>query len=62
MNRLGLVLILNACMWGVVIIACSYALKGTESFQEIQHILGGGVIGSLLIIAGGMRRKGEPEP
>ncbi|UCE19315.1 MAG: hypothetical protein JSV84_02915 [Gemmatimonadota bacterium] len=57
MSRGGLVVIVNAVIWGVVLIACSLALKGTGAFSKIQHILGGGAAASLLIVAGGMRRK-----
>lgn len=57
MKREGVVIIVNAVIWGLVMIASASALKGTGAFKEIQHILGGGAGASLLILALGTRRK-----
>ena len=52
------VIIGNALIWGIVLIACSIALKDTGAFQDIQLILGGGAIISLFVVAtAGMREK-----
>ncbi len=51
---LGILIIVNACMWGFTIIMCSRALSGTGMYQEIQPILGGMAGMSTVIIGGGM--------
>ena len=57
MRRHGVVVIANAIIWGVAMIASAQALKGTGAFQEIQHILGAGAAISLLVVGvGGMRK------
>ena len=50
-NILGVVIIINAVIWGLVIIGCSLALKGTGAYIEIQTILAGGSIASLILLA-----------
>lgn len=58
MPKIGIIVIVNACIWGFVILACSMALKGTGAYQEIQLILGGGAAASLLLTGGlGIRKK-----
>ena len=57
MKREPFVLIVNAVIWGAVMIASSLALKGTGAFQEIQHFLGGGAGFTMLLIVWGFRRK-----
>ena len=59
MKREPVVLIVNAVIWGSVMIASSLALKGTGAFQEIQHFIGGGAGLSLLLVAWGFRRKAQ---
>ena len=59
MKREPVVLIVNAVIWGSVMIASSLALKGTGAFQEIQLFLGGGAGFSLLLVAWGFRRKAQ---
>jgi hypothetical protein len=44
-------IITNAIIWTVVILACSIALKGTETFQDIQSILAGGAVVSMFALA-----------
>lgn len=51
------VLLANAIVWGVVMIASSLALKGTGSFEKIQGILGGGAAASFLLVAVGVLRR-----
>lgn len=41
--------ILNALVWGGVIIGCSLRLKGTGAYQEIQNILAAGAACSLFV-------------
>ena len=53
MKHGALITIVNACIWGFVLIACARALKGTGAFQEIQLILGGGAAASLLVVGSG---------
>ena len=51
MNKNAAVILGNACIWGIVMIACSLSLKGTGAFQEIQSILSGGALASLLLLS-----------
>ena len=51
----GMMLIGNAIIWGLVIIGCSLALKGTGAYQEIQTILGGGAMTTMFLILFGTR-------
>ena len=51
---LGLIIIVNACLWGFTILMVSHTLKGTGAYQEIQHILGGAAGMSTVIVGGGM--------
>ena len=53
------ILLGNAFIWGFVIIACSYALKGTDAYNEIQPILAGGALTSLMVVGlGVIKQKG----
>lgn len=51
---LGVLIIVNACMWGFTLIMVARALSGTGMYQEIQPILGGMAGMSTVIIGGGM--------
>ena len=44
--------IASAIIWGAVIIGCSWKLKGTGGYEEIQNILYGGVVTHLILIGG----------
>ena len=44
-------IIANALTWGIVLIACSLALKDGGAFQNIQLILAGGAVVSLFVVA-----------
>ena len=48
------VIIVNACIWGLAMLMSSRTLSGTGAYQEIQHILGGGAAASLLVVGGGL--------
>lgn len=51
--NLGAVIIANAIVWGVVIIGCSFALKGTGGYDLIQNYLGAGAaVTSVIILSG----------
>jgi len=51
-------IIANALVRGIVMIACSIALKDVGLFQDIQLVLGGGAVGSLLVAAtAGLRKE-----
>ena len=58
MNRpvaiIPIILIVNACIWGLTIIMSSKALSGTGAYEQIQNILGGGAAASLLVVGGGL--------
>ena len=58
MPRVGIIVIANAIIWGFVMIMCSFTLKGTGAYQEIQLILSGGALASLVVVGGlGVRKK-----
>ena len=57
MNKPWIIEIANAIIWGIVLLGCAYALKGTGAYQDIQLILGGGAALSLIVVNAGMRRK-----
>lgn len=47
---IGGLIIGSAIIWGAVIVGSSFALKGTECYQEIQNILVGGTFAHLILI------------
>ena len=49
-----IIIIVNACLWGLAILMVSHTLKGTGAYQEIQHILGAAAGMSTVIVGGGM--------
>ena len=53
-KSLGIFIIASAIIWGLVIIGCSWKLKGTECFDEITYILSTGFILHLIFIWGPM--------
>ncbi len=53
-GAIGIVILVNACIWGFVILMSSHTLSGTGAYQQIQHILGGGAAASLLVVGGGL--------
>lgn len=58
MNRpvvvIPVVIIINACVWGLVMIMSSRALGGTGAYEQIQNILAAGAAASLLVVGGGL--------
>ena len=58
MNRpavvIPVIIIVNACIWGLAMIMSSRTLSGTGAYQQIQHILGGSAGASLLVVGGGL--------
>jgi hypothetical protein len=58
MNRpavvVGVIIIVNACIWGLTMIMSSRTLSGTGAYQQIQNILAGGAAASLLVVGGGL--------
>lgn len=59
MRREAVITIVNACIWGFVLIMTSYALRGTDAYEKIQLILGGGAAASLLVVGTGIVRKSK---
>jgi hypothetical protein len=57
MGKSAAAIIGNAIVWGVVIIAVSFVLKGTEGAERVRLILGAGAGVSLLILAGALRLR-----
>jgi hypothetical protein len=58
MNRravvIPVIIIVNACIWGLAILMTAHTLKGTGAYQQIQHILGGCAGVSLVVVGGGL--------
>jgi len=55
--KYSVVMIVNAVIWGLVIIGCSLALRGTGMYVRIQLILGGGAAFSLILLSTGIPKK-----
>ena len=51
---IGVIILVNACIWGFAMIMSARALSGTGMYQQIQHILSGGAAMSLLVVGGGL--------
>ncbi|MCK4531072.1 MAG: hypothetical protein KAU44_07820 [Candidatus Marinimicrobia bacterium] len=51
-SNIGWYIIGSALIWGLTMIGCAMALKGTDAYQSIQLILGGGAAVHLIIIWG----------
>ncbi|MDB4306019.1 hypothetical protein N9980_00470 [bacterium] len=51
---IGIVILINACIWGFAMIMSSRALSGTGAYQQIEHILSGSAAMSLLVVGGGL--------
>jgi len=49
--------LVNALIWGFVIIMCSHKLSGTGAYQEIQTVLGAGAAASLLTVGVAVIKK-----
>jgi len=58
MNRaavvMPIVILVNACIWGFVILMTSRTLSGTGAYQQIQNILAAGAGISTIIVGGGL--------
>jgi hypothetical protein len=52
--------ILNACIWAFVMIMSAKTLSGTGAYQQIQYILIGGAVASLVVV-GGFTKKLKQE-
>jgi hypothetical protein len=59
MMKHGVVIIVNAVIWGLVILGCSLALKGTGMYEKIQLILGGGAAFSIILLGAGMPKRNK---
>ena len=58
MKKPGKVIIINSIIWGLVLIGCSLALRGTGTYEKIWLILAGGAVASLLLL-GGFEKKSK---
>lgn len=47
---IGWFIIASAIVWGIVMLACAFALKGTGGYMKIQVFLGAGAAIHLIII------------
>jgi hypothetical protein len=48
------IIIVNACIWGLAILMTAHRLRGTGAYQQIQHILAGCTAASLMVVGGGL--------
>ena len=46
----GQLIIINAVIWGLVMMACAFALRGTDGYMKIQMYLLFGAIGTLFVM------------
>lgn len=51
---IGIVILVNACIWGFAMIMSSRTLSGTGAYQQIENILNGSAAMSLLVVGGGL--------
>jgi hypothetical protein len=49
-----IIIIVNACIWGFVMLMSSRALSGTGAYEQIQNLLAAGATTSLLVVGGGL--------
>lgn len=65
---IGVVIIVNACTWGFAMIMSAHTLAGTGAYQQIQNILAGCAVASLIVVGGGLGglllnlKQGRQEP
>ena len=50
----GIIIVVNAVIWGFTMISSSRALQGTGAFEEIQMTLAVGSSLSLIVVGGGL--------
>lgn len=48
------IIIVNACMWGLAMILSARTLSGTGAYQLIQNTLAGCSAASLIVVGGGL--------
>lgn len=51
---IGIIIIVNACIWGLTMISSSRALQGTGAYEEIQNTLAAGSALSIVVVGGGI--------
>ncbi len=51
-TTLGLVVVLTAIIWAVVILAVSLALDGSPQATRVMTILGGGAAATIILLGG----------
>jgi hypothetical protein len=49
-----IVIIVNACLWGLAMLMSSRALSGSGGYAEIQGVLSGCAAASLIVVGGGL--------
>jgi hypothetical protein len=59
MSRVAAAIIGNAVVWGIVLIAISIVLKGTEESERVRLIVSSGAGASLLVLAGTLVRRSK---
>lgn len=47
----------SAIIWGVVLISCAVILRGTPYKEEIDSIIGGGIVFHFIIIQGSLANQ-----
>ena len=48
------IIIVNACIWGLAMIMSSHTLSSSGAYEQIQTILSGSAGASLLVVGGGV--------
>ena len=61
MKKHATIIIVNACIWGFVLIATDRALEGTDGYEKIQTILGGGAAASFVVVSAGVIKDKKKE-
>ena len=62
LKKIGYLIIGSAIIWGAVIVGCSFKLKETSCYEEIQYILFAGVLTHFMLIwfpLAGIAKKGK---
>jgi len=59
MKKPGKAIIINSIIWGLVLIGCSLALRGTGSYEKIWLILASGAGFSTVLLESSDKKKKE---
>ncbi len=60
-ERLGIFIIVNAIVWGAVIVGAAMILKGTGQYQRLMPLLASGAGMSIVILPAILVKKGKKD-